>query len=218
MTEQVRVVVVDDQLVVREGLMALLGLAREIDVAGDAGDGAQAVELLATTACDVVLMDLRMPVLDGAAATRVITQEHPAVAVLVLTTYDDDRSLADALAAGARGFLTKDAGRAEIVAAIRAAATGQSAFGPGVARRLAEALVGTTTTTAVAEPPAGLTAREAEVLMLIARGASNADIAESLVIAPATVKTHINNLFAKIGVQTRADAVRYAYGTGLARP
>ena len=117
MTEQVRVVVVDDQLVVREGLVALLGLAREIDVVGDAGDGAQAVELLATTACDVVLMDLRMPVLDGAAATRVITQEHPAVAVLVLTTYDDDRSLADALAAGARGFLTKDAGRAEIVAA-----------------------------------------------------------------------------------------------------
>jgi DNA-binding NarL/FixJ family response regulator len=214
-TNRVRVVVVDDQMVVREGLVALLGLSDEIDVVGDAGDGAQAVELLATRDCDVVLMDLRMPVLDGPAATRVIVREHPDVAVLVLTTYDDDRSLAEALAAGARGYLTKDAGRTEIVAAIRAAAAGQSAFGPAATRHLVDAVAGVVTPPV---PPAGLTAREAEVLALIAQGASNAEIAAAFMIAPTTVKTHINNLFSKIGAQTRADAVRYAYRAGLARP
>lgn len=218
MTDRVRVVVVDDQAVVRDGLVALLGLADDIDVVGSAGDGQEALDLLrGGTACDVVLMDLRMPVLDGVAATARIARDHPSVAVLVLTTYADDDSVAAALTAGARGYLTKNAGRAEIAAAIRSAAAGQSTFDPGVAGRLVAALVGSAPNP-VAPERDGLTAREREVLTLIAKGLSNAEIAATLFVGQATVKTHINNAFAKIGATNRADAVRYAYRAGLADP
>ncbi|GAA0589792.1 response regulator transcription factor [Kribbella sandramycini] len=210
MSEPIRVIVADDQQVVREGLVALLGLLADVEVTGAAANGAETVELVAQGNVDIVLMDLRMPVLDGAGATARITAEYPAVAVLVLTTYADDTSIATALRAGARGYLTKDAGRAEIGAALRATMAGQSTFDPEVTRRLVAGLA--------PEGPAddGLTARETEVLRLIAQGLSNPEIAARLFIGEATVKTHINNTFAKIGARHRAEAVRYAYRHGIA--
>lgn len=207
----VRVVVADDQQVVREGLVALLGLIDGIEVVGSAGDGAEALELVAAGPVDVVLMDLRMPVLDGIQATARISAQYPEVAVLVLTTYADDESIALALRAGARGYLTKDAGRVEIGAALRATAAGQSTFDAEVSRKLVAGLA-----SAPVPRNDGLTARESEVLKLIARGLSNGEIAELLFIGEATVKTHINNTFAKIGARHRAEAVRYAYHHGLA--
>ncbi|GAA1678460.1 response regulator transcription factor [Kribbella yunnanensis] len=210
MNETIRVLVADDQQVVREGLVALLELIDGIEVTGAAANGAEAVDLVARGNVDVVLMDLRMPVLDGVDATARITAEFPDVAVLVLTTYADDASIATALRAGARGYLTKDAGRVEIGAALRSTAAGQSTFDPEVTRKLVAGLA--------PEPPTtdGLTARETEVLRLIARGLSNSEIAQRLFISEATVKTHINNTFAKIGARHRAEAVRYAYRQGLA--
>ncbi len=206
----IRVVVADDQQAVREGLVALLGLLDDITVVASAGNGREAVEALVTHPADVVLMDLRMPELDGVAATRLIRRDHPGTAVVVLTTYADDTSIADALRAGARGYLTKDAGRTEIAAALRSAAAGQAIFTAAVSDRLVAALDGRPATRAKAELPDGLTAREAEVLGLIARGLTNAEIAGELFIGEATVKTHINNAFAKIGARHRAEAVRYA--------
>ena len=210
MNDAIRVVVADDQQVVREGLVALLGLLDGIEVTGAAANGVEAVELVAQGNVDVVLMDLRMPVLDGVEATTRITADFPEVAVLVLTTYADDASIATALRAGARGYLTKDAGRTEIGAALRSTAAGQSTFDPEVSKRLIAGLV--------PEPAGndGLTARETEVLRLIARGLSNPEIAAHLFIGEATVKTHINNTFAKIGARHRAEAVRYAYRKGIA--
>ena len=214
MSDAIRVVVADDQQVVREGLVALLGLIDSVEVVGAAANGAEAVELVAVLVAegnvDVVLMDLRMPVLDGTQATARITADFPDVAVLVLTTYADDASIANALRAGARGYLTKDAGRAEIGAALRSTAAGQSTFDPEVTKRLVAGLTPT-------DPGSdGLTARETEVLRLIAQGLSNPEIAGQLSISEATVKTHINNTFAKIGARHRAEAVRYAYRKGIA--
>jgi DNA-binding NarL/FixJ family response regulator len=204
------VVVADDQQVVREGLVALLGLIDGVEVTGAAANGVEAVDLVARGNVDVVLMDLRMPVLDGTQATARITADFPDVAVLVLTTYADDASIANALRAGARGYLTKDAGRAEIGAALRSTAAGQSTFDPEVSKRLIAGLTPTDRDTD------GLTARETEVLRLIAQGLSNPEIAGQLFISEATVKTHINNTFAKIGARHRAEAVRYAYRKGIA--
>lgn len=206
----IRVVVADDQQAVREGLVALLGLLDDITVVGSAGNGREAVETVAKHPADVVLMDLRMPELDGVAATRLIRRDHPGTAVVVLTTYADDTSIADALRAGARGYLTKDAGRAEIAAALRSAAAGQAIFTAEVSDRLVAALDARPATRAKAALPDGLTTREAEVLGLIARGLTNGEIATELYIGEATVKTHINNAFAKIGARHRAEAVRYA--------
>jgi DNA-binding NarL/FixJ family response regulator len=211
----IRVVVADDQQAVREGLVALLGLLDDITVVASAGNGREAVETLAAHPADVVLMDLRMPELDGVAATKLIRRDHPGTAVVVLTTYADDTSIADALRAGARGYLTKDAGRAEIAAALRSAAAGQATFTAEVSDRLVAALDGRPASRAKAELPDGLTTREAEVLGLIARGLTNAEIAKELFIGEATVKTHINNAFAKIGARHRAEAVRYALSHAL---
>jgi DNA-binding NarL/FixJ family response regulator len=208
----IRVVVVDDQQIMREGLVALLELLDDIEVVGDAGDGEQALRLVAERQPDVVLMDLRMPVLDGIEATTRITREHPEIAVLVLTTYADGESIDAALRAGARGYLTKDAGRVEIASALRSAVAGQSTFDAAVSRRLIAGLG----TERPRGNPDGLTAREVEVLGLISQGLSNAEIAAQLFIGETTVKTHINNVFAKINVRTRAEAVRYAYREGLA--
>ncbi|WP_327633322.1 response regulator transcription factor [Kribbella sp. NBC_00482] len=210
MSDAIRVVVADDQQVVREGLVALLGLIDGVEVTGAAANGVEAVDLVARGNVDVVLMDLRMPVLDGTQATARITADFPDVAVLVLTTYADDASIANALRAGARGYLTKDAGRAEIGAALRSTAAGQSTFDPEVSKRLIAGLAPTVKETD------GLTARETEVLRLIAQGLSNPEIAGRLFISEATVKTHINNTFAKIGARHRAEAVRYAYRKGIA--
>ncbi|WP_159670692.1 response regulator transcription factor [Streptomyces mexicanus] len=214
-----RVVVADDQTVVREGIVMLLGLLPGVEVVGSAGDGDEAVRLVAELAPDVVLMDLRMPRCDGVEATRRIRAEHPGTQVVVLTTYADDESLFPALRAGARGYLTKDAGGDEIVRAVRSVLSGDASFAPGIQRRLLERLSGPEPHPApAAEAPDGLTARECEVLSLIAEGLSNQEIARRLHVSTATVKTHINNLFAKAGLKDRAQAVRYAYAKGVARP
>jgi DNA-binding NarL/FixJ family response regulator len=216
MTAPVRVMVVDDQAVVREGLMTLLETTPDIKPVAAAADGEEAVALCARHRPDVVLMDLRMPKLDGVEATRRIRAAQPDTEIVVLTTHADDASILDALRAGARGYLTKDAGIAEIARGVHAAADHQALLDPVVqSRLLAAASVG-------ARPPPPpvlpdrLTAREAEVLSLIARGLSNAEIAAALVVSEATVKTHINHVFAKIGARDRAQAVHYAYTHGLA--
>jgi len=220
--DPVRVVVADDQAIVREGLATLLGLQPGMTVVGTAGDGARALELVAEHAPDVVLMDLRMPGVDGVAATERIGEHHPDVAVVVLTTYADDESILGALRAGARGYLTKDATTAEIVRAIEAAAAGQTLLDPVVHRRLLDAASGRVASpapSATESPlPDGLTPREAEVLRLIAQGRSNREIAATLVVSEATVKSHVNHLFSKAGVRDRAQAVRYAYEHGLTEP
>ncbi|GIE89895.1 response regulator transcription factor [Actinoplanes regularis] len=222
--EPIRVLVVDDQQIVREGLVALVTLIDEVEVVGQAGDGAEAVRLARETSPHVVLMDLRMPVLDGAEATRQIVAADPETNVVVLSTYADNESIAAAMRAGARGYLTKDATRTQITTAIRSAAEGQSTFDPTVSRRLVAALSEPAAEPSAAAParkpslPDGLTAREAEVIELIARGLTNAEIAAELFIGETTVKTHINNAFLKIGAKNRVDAVRYAYQHGIGRP
>ncbi|MCX5093425.1 response regulator transcription factor [Streptomyces sp. NBC_00365] len=216
-----RVVVADDQTVVREGIVMLLGLLPGIEVVGAAGDGYEAVALVAELAPDVVLMDLRMPRCDGVEATRRIRAEHPGTQVVVLTTYADDESLFPALRAGARGYLTKDAGGDEIVRAVESVLSGDAGLSPSIQRRLLERLSEPAAAPApdpLVEPPDGLTTRETEVLLLIAEGLTNQEIARKLHVSTATVKTHINNLFAKTGLKDRAQAVRYAFGKGLVRP
>jgi DNA-binding NarL/FixJ family response regulator len=224
----VTVVVADDQSAVREGLVLLLGTLPGIAVAGQAADGAAAVELVADVHPDVALMDLNMPGCDGVTATARITAEHPGTRVVVLTTYADDESIIGALQAGALGYLTKDATRAEIGRAIQAAAAGQAVLDPGVQRRLLSAAAARAVQSpaaAVAGPagaPSGgeddLTPREAEVLRLIAAGQSNREIARTLFVSEATVKTHVNRIFAKTGSRDRVQAMRYAYTRGYADP
>jgi DNA-binding NarL/FixJ family response regulator len=210
----IRVVVADDQTAVREGLSLLLDLLDDVDVVGSAADGEEAAALVAEHGADVVLMDLRMPRCDGVTATARIRADHPDTQIVVLTTYAEDADILAALRAGALGYLTKDAGRAQIAAAVRAAANGQSVLDPQVQQRLLAAATGAAP---VAEGglPDGLTAREGDVLRLIAGGLSNREIAAKLYVSEATVKSHINRLFAKTGVRDRAQAVQYAYRHGL---
>ncbi|UQI46158.1 response regulator transcription factor [Streptomyces sp. HU2014] len=212
---RLKVVVADDQAAVREPLAAVLGLSEGIEVVAAAADGTEVLAAVASGPVDVVLMDLRMPVMDGTEATRRLTEEHPEVAVVVLTTFADDDSILAALSAGARGYLTKNAGRQDIVRAIRAAAAGQSVLDREVQDRLL-ATVRTKPPAPVQPLPRDLTPREREVLTLIGRGLPNRAIAEKLFISEATVKTHINNLFAKANIKDRADAVRRAIASGLA--
>jgi DNA-binding NarL/FixJ family response regulator len=215
--DAIRVLVVDDQRVVRDGLTMLIGLIAGIEVIGTASDGVEALELAKAGRPDVVLMDLRMPRMEGAQATREILDALPDTHVLVLTTYADDESLFPALQAGARGYLTKDASAEEIEQAIRALDAGRTHLDPTVQQRLVETVIHATPATSPRSDalPDELTAREAEVLKLIASGLSNAQIAESLVVSSATVKTHINRIFFKIGARDRAQAVRYAYEHGI---
>jgi DNA-binding NarL/FixJ family response regulator len=204
-----RVIVVDDQQIVREGLVTILDLLPEVSVVGAAAEGSTALELIARRLPDVVLMDLHMPVLDGVAATRRIVAEHPEIAVLILTTYAQEDDALEALRAGARGVLTKDAGREEIARALHQAAAGHMTLAAPLQARL---LAAATPPEAPVRHklPDGLTAREAEVLGLIAAGFTNREIAERLVVSEATVKTHINHLFAKIDARDRAAAINYA--------
>ena len=213
----IRVLLADDQRIVREGLETLLGLLEDVVVVGAAADGEEAVDLAGTTRPDVVLMDLRMPRCDGVEATRRLRQRHPGIKVLMLTTYADDRSVIDALRAGARGYLTKDAGAKEIEQALHQVMEGQAAIDPAVQHHLLDAIAGGGDRSAPNDDsfPDGLTAREAEVLSLIAKGLSNPEIAATLVVSETTVKSHINHLFAKTGVRDRAQAVTYAYQHGL---
>jgi len=212
----IRVVIADDQRVVREGLTTLIGLIDGVEVVDTAVNGIEAIECAERERPDVVLMDLRMPELDGAEATRRIRAGLAGSQVLVLTTYADDESLFPALEAGARGYLTKDASAEEIEAAIRAVAEGRTHLDPAVQQRLVAAVLDRRPIAGRADVlPDDLTPREAEVLKLIAAGMSNAEIAAALFVSNATVKTHINHIFAKTGVSDRAQAVRYAYERGL---
>lgn len=220
----IRVLVVDDQAIVRDGLVTVLSLVPDLQVVGQAADGAEAIAAVDRHVPDVVLMDLRMPGVDGPTATARIVAEHPGVAVLVLTTYADDDSITTALRAGARGYLTKDAGRAEIATAVRAVAAGQSTFDATVGARLVARLAGGAGADAGAAAgsaaPAGadpggslgarfpdLTPRELDVLERIADGRTNPQIAAELFLTVPTVKSYVNQVFAKLGVRTRAEAV-----------
>lgn len=214
MTEApIRVLIADDQRVVRDGLTMLVGLIDGVEVVGTAGDGVAAVESARRERPDVVLMDLRMPGMEGAEATRHIRASLPETQVLVLTTYADDESLFPALKAGARGYLTKDASAEEIEQAIRALAAGRTHLDPAIQQRLiAAVLEGQVPASAPSQPPPdGLSSREVEVLKLIAAGMSNGEIATALFLSNATVKTYINRIFSKTGARDRAQAVRYAY-------
>jgi DNA-binding NarL/FixJ family response regulator len=213
----------DDQRVVREGLGTLLGLLPGIELVGTAADGQEALDLAAAKQPDVVLMDLRMPRMDGIEAIKRLAARG--VSSIALTTYADDASVLGALRAGARGYLTKDAGAEQIRAAVEAVARGEAALDPAVQHHVVAALGGGGAPEdsrgdgghgADDGLPDDLTPREAEVLSLIAEGLSNQEIAERLVVTPATVKSHINHLFAKAGVRDRAQAVAYAYRHGLA--
>ena len=210
----------DDQRVVREGLAMVLGLIPGVEVLGSASDGVEVLELVERLAPDVVLMDLRMPRLDGVAATQQINERHSLTRVVVLTTYADDHSVIQALRAGACGFLTKDATSEQISEALDAAVRGRSSIDPTVQHHLVEAIA-RKSGSGWAPPdeshlPDDLTPREAEVLALIAEGLSNADIAARLYVSEATVKSHINHLYTKTGARDRAQAVVYAYRNGLA--
>jgi DNA-binding NarL/FixJ family response regulator len=202
----VRVVVVDDHPVVRAGLVGLLAGEDDVEVVGEAADGAQALDVVADVSPDVVLMDLRMPVMDGATATGRLLAAHPGVRVVVLTTYESDADILRAVEAGATGYLLKDTPREDLVEGVRAAARGETVLAPSVARRL------------VAQVRGGeqrLTARELEVLAAVARGGSNAQIGAELFISEATVKTHLLRVFAKLGVDDRTRAVTVALERGL---
>ena len=224
-----RVLVAEDQKVVRDGVVALLRMLPGIEVAGAAVDGDDAVAQALALAPDVVLMDLHMPGCDGVEATRRLTRARPGLHVVVLTSYSDDASVLAALRAGARGFLTKDAGAADILDAVSAVSQGKALLDPGVQRRLVDVIVsgaipegpGASAGWASAWPDGagngGLTRRETEVLAEIAAGLSNGEIAAKLFISDTTVKTHVNHLLAKTGMRDRAQLVAYAFRLGLAR-
>jgi DNA-binding NarL/FixJ family response regulator len=214
----IRVLLADDQRVVREGLGTLLGLLDGIELVGTAADGEEALTLVAEHDPDIVLMDLRMPRLDGIEAIRRLAERGERPAAIALTTYADDASVLGALRAGARGYLTKDAGAEEIRDAVQAVARGDVALDPAAQRQVVAALSEPAPAAPVAELPDELTPREAEVLALIAEGLTNTEIAERLVVSAATVKSHVNHIFAKIGARDRAQAVVYAYANGIARP
>jgi DNA-binding NarL/FixJ family response regulator len=213
-----RVLVADDQELVRDGFCVILEAAGFV-VAGEAADGAQAVEIAARERPDVVLMDVRMPVMDGLEATRQIKASPDAPKVVILTTFDLDDYVYEALRAGASGFLLKDAPRADLIAAIRLAAAGDALLAPSVTRRLIEAFA--RRPASVAPSPSrlsSLTPRERDILLLVARGHSNTEIAAELVVSEATVKTHIGHLLAKLGLRDRVQAVILAYETGAVVP
>jgi DNA-binding NarL/FixJ family response regulator len=213
----IRVLLADDQRVVREGLGTLLGLLDGIELVGTAADGEEALALAREHDPDVVLMDLRMPRCDGISAIRRLSERGERPRAIALTTFADDASVLGALRAGARGYLTKDAGADEIRAAVEAVARGEAALDPAVQHHVIAALSAPAAASADGsrDLPDGLTPREAEVLALIAEGLTNSEIADRLVVSGATVKTHVNHIFAKTGARDRAQAVVYAYGHGL---
>ena len=215
----IRVVIVDDQALVRAGFAAILEIEDDIDVVAELADGQEAVNRVPALEPDVVLMDIRMPGLDGIEATRRLLRLDDSVRVLVLTTFDQDDHLYDAMTAGASGFIVKDAPRAELVAAVRTVAAGEAMLSPRLIRRVVEGFTGQRRPGATL--PAGydrLTAREVEVFGLVARGGSNAEIARTLFLGEATVRTHVTHIFDKLGLRDRVQAVVLGYESGLVRP
>jgi DNA-binding NarL/FixJ family response regulator len=213
MNDAVRILIVDDHESFRSGLRALLANLPDFELVGEAGSGAQAVALSAELQPDVVLMDLNMEGGDGISATRQIVAASPHIAVLVLSMYEDDDQVFGALKAGARGYLLKGARRAELVRAIRGVSTGEAIFGPAIARRLVAYFAARPAVDATVFPE--LTDREREILDLVARGQSNAEITQRLVLAPKTVRNHISNIFSKLQVADRAQAIVRAREAGL---
>lgn len=212
----VRVVICDDQTVVREGLAAILGTDPEIDVVGLAEDGKQALDLVAQTKPDLVLMDLKMPVLNGVQATHRLRREHPDVHVLVLTTYADDQWVLDAIRAGASGYQLKDTRREQLIAAIKGTVQGKSFLDPAVAGKVMQQAAAVQPHEAAAEPTAEpLTEREADVLALLAKGHSNLEIARRLHLAPGTVRNYVSAILQKLGVSDRTQAAVEAIRRGM---
>ncbi|MDX3521302.1 response regulator transcription factor [Streptomyces scabiei] len=216
----IRVLIADDQQMVRQGFSVLLDIQPDIDVVGQAVHGLDAIDKVAELAPDVVLMDIRMPELGGIEATRRITTERPHIRVLVLTTFDLDEYVYEALRAGASGFLLKDASADQLAEAVRVVAAGDALLAPGVTRRLIAEFsrLGTTPRAPLKERVGDLTERETEVLSLIAQGLSNAEIAQRLVVAEQTVKTHVGRILVKLGLRDRTQAAVFAYESGLVRP
>jgi DNA-binding NarL/FixJ family response regulator len=213
----IRVLVADDQSAVRGGFAALIAAEEEMEIAGEAGNGREAVDLARRVFPHIVLMDIRMPVLDGIEATRRIVRAQPATRVLILTTFGLDTYVYDALRAGASGFMLKDAPPEEIAAAVRIVASGDALLAPAITRAVIEEFARQQPTAPPAPPPAlaELTPREREVLGLLARGLSNPEICERLVITEATAKTHVARILQKLALRDRVQAVIYAYETGL---
>jgi DNA-binding NarL/FixJ family response regulator len=216
----IRVLLADDQALVRRGLRTILGAEPDIEIVGDAADGVEAVALAHRRGADLVLMDIRMPRMDGLAATRLLT--HPAtgtpIDVLVVTTFDHDEVVFAALRAGAAGFLLKSAEPEALVDAVRTVARGQGLISPEVTRRLITEFAGSAPQPQMDPRVDALTPREREVLLLMARGLSNADVGRELVLEPSTVKKHVANVLSKLDIRSRAQAVVFAYEHGLARP
>jgi DNA-binding NarL/FixJ family response regulator len=215
MTDRIRVLIADDHPVFRDGLRALVESAPDLDLAGEATTGTEAVDLAASGKPAVILMDLRMPDLSGIEATRRIIAADPGVGILIVTMSEDDESLFAAMRAGARGYIPKDAERGQILSAIRATALGEAVFGASIARRVADFFAAPRSP--AAEPFPGLTERENEILELIAQGRSNGDIAGRLEIAPKTVRNHVANVFNKLQVADRSQAIVRAREAGLGR-
>ena len=206
-----KLIIMDDQTVIREGLGTICERIPDVEIVGDAADGEEAIALVAEHRPDVVLMDLRMPRMDGIEATRLIRDRHPGTHVVVLTTFSDDESITNALAAGALGYLTKDAGRDDIRRAIESAARGQALLDPAVHARIVQLAQMRPPHPGSGALPDGLTVRETEVLAHIGRGLSNQEIAATLYLSEATVKTHVNRIFAKTHSRDRAQAITYAH-------
>ncbi|UUU23885.1 response regulator [Streptomyces sp. DSM 40750] len=216
----IRVLIADDQQMVRQGFSVLLNTQPDIDVVGQAVHGLDAIDKVAEVAPDVVLMDIRMPELGGIEATHRITTENPHIRVLVLTTFDLDEYVYEALRAGASGFLLKDASADQLAEAVRVVAAGDALLAPGITRRLIAEFsrLGTTPRAPLKARVGDLTERETEVLTLIAQGLSNAEIAQRLVVAEQTVKTHVGRILVKLGLRDRTQAAVFAYESGLVRP
>lgn len=216
----VRVLLADDQPLLRTGFRMVLGSDPNLDIVGEAGDGQEAVELARRLLPDVVLMDIRMPKLDGVAATRAIVESRLPVRVLILTTFDLDEYVVGALRAGASGFLAKDVPAEDLVAAIRTVAAGEAVVAPRILRRLLDRFAALLPDPQAAPPPAlqALTEREREVLIHIARGESNSEIACALSVSETTIKTHVGNVLTKLGLRDRVQAVVLAYESGLVKP
>ena len=214
----IRVGIADDQQLIREGIRLVLQLTDDCEVVGEAATGVAAVELAAAHQLDVMLMDIRMPVMDGIAATRRIVAGQPHCRVLILTTYDRDELVFEAIRAGASGFLLKDVGRELLIAGIRSVARGDSVVAPSVTRRLIEDFAGRPGRSEAQGALAPLTEREREVLTLLGQGLTNAEIAGLLQVAEQTVKTHVARILAKLALRDRVQAVVFAYEVGLLRP